>query len=550
MSGMSVFAALDRAAATDRTIRVLEQADESLVFSYTSIHETALHVGGALVARGIPKGSRVALVFPEVADFVHAFFGITAAGLVPVPLFPPAQAGDLPTFLRQSQHILEVSHAAAVLTSSDVAPVLDVASVTSSPTVLTLDELRTAPPLAAGVPVDMDSPALLQFTSGSTAAPKGVVLTHANIQANAEAIAHGLGLRPDDIGVSWLPLYHDMGLIGQLIAAVYGRVSLVMMSPVQFLKRPSVWLNAISKYRGTISFAPNFAYELCTRRVKASQLESLDLSSWRVAGCGAEPVRADTLKSFAEHFAPAGFAASAFLPSYGLAEHSLAVTFCSGLHVDVVDAGHLTRDSRAIPVVNGSRSVKVVDCGLSFPGHQVRIVDDHDRDLPERYVGRIVCKGPSVMAGYFENPDATAATLRDGWLQTGDLGYIANGHLFVCGRTKDLIIRHGKKYHPPDLESAIASMQGVRPTGVVVFGVNRVTEADQVVAVLEARASSTADDVVEQVRRRVRETSGLEIDHVVVASPGTIPRTTSGKVRRAETRDRFTSGTLLNGRGA
>jgi fatty-acyl-CoA synthase len=547
--GLSVFAALDRAAATDRSIRVLEHADESLVFSYNSIRSTALIIGGALVARGIPKGARVALVFPETADFIHAFFGITAAGLVPVPLFPPAQAGDLPTFLRQSQHILEASHAAAVLTSPDVAPVLDTSSVSSSPSVLTLDELRSGPALESSIAVEMTAPALLQFTSGSTAAPKGVVLTHGNIEANANAIAYGLQLRPDDIGVSWLPLYHDMGLIGQLIAAVYGRVSLVMMSPVQFLKRPSVWLNAISKYRGTISFAPNFAYELCTRRVKTSQLEALDLSSWRIAGCGAEPVRADTLKAFAEHFAPAGFNASAFLPSYGLAEHSLAVTFCSGLHVDVVDANHLTRESRAIPVVNGSPSVKVVDCGTTFPGHEVRIVDDYDTPLPERHVGRIVAKGPSVMAGYFENPEATAAALRDGWLQTGDLGYIANGHLYVCGRTKDLIIRQGKKYHPPDLESAIASMDGVRPSGVVVFGVNRMTEADQVVAVLEARASSTADDVVEQVRRRVRETSGLEIDHVVVASPGTIPRTTSGKVRRAETRDRFTAGTLLS-RGA
>jgi fatty-acyl-CoA synthase len=259
-------------------------------------------------------------------------------------------------------------------------------------------------------------------------------------------------------------------------------------------------------------------------------------------------VRAETLRAFAEHFAPSGFSASAFLPSYGLAEHSLAVTFSTGgLKVDIVDAAMLTRESRAIPVVNGSPSVKVVDCGMPFPGHAVQIVDEKDRPLPERHVGRIVARGPSVMAGYFENPEATEDALRDGWLHTGDLGYLANGRLFVCGRTKDLIIRQGKKYHPPDLESTIAGVRGVRPTGVVVFGVHRLNEADEVVAVLEGRASSTADDIADHVRRRVRETSGLEIDHVVLTPPGTIPRTTSGKVRRAETRERFKAGTLLTG---
>jgi fatty-acyl-CoA synthase len=548
VKGISVFAALERAAATDRALKVIEHADSSLDISYMMLRDEALRIGGALAARGLMPGARVALVFPDVADFIRAFFGITAAGLVPVPLFPPAQAGDLATFSRNSQHILDASHAAAVLTSAEVAPLLDVSGVGSNPVVLGIDELRDGPALAAAVPVTMDRTALLQFTSGSTAAPKGVILTHANIEANTTAIAYGLNLQPDDVGVSWLPLYHDMGLIGMLIAAVYGRVSLVIMSPVLFLKRPSVWLDAISRYRATISFAPNFAYDLCLRRVKTSQLEALDLSTWRVAGCGAEPVRAETLRAFAEHFAPSGFNASAFMPSYGLAEHSLAVTFSTaGLKVDVVDAAILTRESRAIPVINGSPSVKVVDCGTPFPGHDVQIVDEKDRPLPERHVGRIVARGPSVMAGYFENPEATEEALHDGWLHTGDLGYLANGRLFVCGRTKDLIIRQGKKYHPPDLESTIAGVHGVRSTGVVVFGVHRLNEADEVVAVLEGRASSTADDIADHVRRRVRETAGLEIDHVVLTPPGTIPRTTSGKVRRAETRERFKAGTLLTG---
>ena len=547
-SALTVFAALERAATTERGIRVIEQADRSFVISYKSLRDEALAIGGALQARGLTPGDRIALVVPGVADFIRAFFGVTAAGLVPVPLFPPAQAGDLPTFTRQSRHILDASHAVAVVTSADVAPLLDVSAIGSSPVVLTVEELRGGPALAAAVPVALDRPALLQFTSGSTSAPKGVILTHANIDANTTAIAHGLDLRPDDVGVSWLPLYHDMGLIGMLIAGIYGSVDLVMMSPVLFLKRPTVWLDAISKYGGTISFAPNFAYELCLRRVKSSQVATLDLSKWRVAGCGAEPVRAETLREFAQHFASTGFRSSSFMPSYGLAEHSLAVTFSKGgLKVDAVDAGRLGRESRAIPVVNGSPAVQLVGCGRPFPGHDVRIVDEHERPLAERHVGRIEAKGPSVMAGYFENPDATADTLRGGWLHTGDLGYMADGELFVCGRTKDLIIRQGKKYHPPDLESTIADVQGVRPSGVVVFGIHSMTDTDQVVAVLEARASSTNDEMVDDVRRRVRETTGIELDRVVVTPPGTIPRTTSGKVRRSETRERFEAGTLLTG---
>ena len=260
MSALTIIEALQRAANSSRGIRVIEHPSRSLPISYETLLADSLTIGGALQARGLKPGDRVALVMPEVADFVEAFFGISAAGLVPVPLFPPAQAGDLPTFTRQSRHILDASHASAVVTSVDVAPLLDVSGISSAPIVLSIDDLRGGPQLDAPVSVSADQPALLQFTSGSTAAPKGVVLTHANIDANTAAIAYGLDLRPDDVGVSWLPLYHDMGLIGMLIAAIYNRVDVILMSPTLFLKRPTVWLDTISTYKGTISFAPNFAY--------------------------------------------------------------------------------------------------------------------------------------------------------------------------------------------------------------------------------------------------------------------------------------------------
>jgi fatty-acyl-CoA synthase len=541
------------AATTGGLARAIEHDGRVVELPYGSLFEDSLRIAGALRARGLAPGDRVAIVVPVVSGFIRAVFGFEAAGLVPIPVVPPAQGGDVPTFARQSRDLLTASRAAAVVAANHVAPLLAVDGAAPPLPVLTIEALGDGPALSAPIPVDPAMPALIQFTSGSTAVPKGVVLTHAGLRANLAAIAGpaGLSLTRQDVGVSWLPLYHDMGLIGALLTGMFARVDIVIMSPLLFLKRPTAWLDAISRYRGSISFAPNFAYELCLRRVKPSQIAALDLSSWRVAGCGAEPIRPETLTAFADHFAGAGFRAESFLPSYGLAEHSLAVAFSRrGVRVDAVDAARLVRESRAVPVVDRdgvSTSVRLVGCGRAFPGHELRIVDDDGHPLPERHVGHIVARGPSVMAGYFENSGATAETLRDGWLQTGDLGYLAGGDLFVCGRTKDLIIRHGRKYHPPDLESAIASLPGMRATNVVVFGISNVDEADQVVAVLEARASNAPDGLVDDVRRRIRETAGLELDDVVLTPPGTIPRTTSGKVRRTETRVRFQAGTLLTG---
>ncbi len=535
--------ALAVAADSPRGLRFIEHDGSATHVSYRELLASACTIGAALRERGAREGDRVALVIPEVGSFVHAFFGIVAAGLVPVPLCPPAQAGDIGTFAKQSRHILEAARARAVITTADVAPLVDTAAE-----ILLLDSLTSTSPLPRPVTVPLDATALLQFTSGSTALPKGVVLSHANIAANVAAILSpaGLDARDGDVAVSWLPLYHDMGLIGMLLSSLYYPADAVIMSPVLFLKRPSAWLDAISTYGGTVSFAPNFAYELCRRRVKSSQIETLHLSRWRVAGCGAEPIRPDTLLQFADYFQAAGFDRHSFLPSYGLAEHALAVTFAhGGLDVDLVDAERLVRDSRAIPAVNGSPSVRVVRCGRPFPGHEIRIVDEQFVQLPDRSVGAIVARGPSVMQGYFEEPAATAGALRDGWLWTGDLGYMADGSLYVCGRTKDLIIRQGRKYHPPDIESSLSDLQGVALSGVVVFALNHVESADEVVAVLETRASGKAREIEQAVRRRVRETAGLEIDRVVITPPGTIPRTTSGKVRRAETRSRFEAGTLV-----
>ena len=589
--------ALLAAASSPRGVRVIEHDGRTTRVAYDQLLHRALCTGGALQTRGLAAGDRVALVVSEVEAFVHAFFGIVAAGLVPVPLCPPGQAGDLATFTQQSRHILTASRAAAIVTTADIAPLIPLGSEPTSPQgavtsgesgerrasrsseptalrsetdraewaseanrhvhvlsgpghalpILLLEELTGGASLPEPLPVSPDTAALLQYTSGSTAMPKGVVLSHANIAANIEAILgpSGLDAREGDVGVSWLPLYHDMGLIGMLLSSLFAREDIVLLSPVLFLKRPSAWLDAIATYRGTVSFAPNFAYELCRRRVKPSQIDALDLSSWRVAGCGAEPIQPAALLQFAEHFAPTGFKASSFLPCYGLAEHSLAVSFGQGgLHVDVVDANHLVRESRAVPAVDGSSSVRIVCCGRQLPGHAVRIVDESMVDLPDRHIGAIAVRGPSMMQEYFDDPDATAEAVRDGWLMTGDLGYLVDGSLYVCGRTKDLIIRQGRKYHSADLESSLRDLAGGALAGVVVFGIHQLEGGDEVVAVLETRAAGRAADIESSVRRRIRETAGLELDRVVLAPPGTIPRTTSGKVRRSETRARLEAGTL------
>jgi fatty-acyl-CoA synthase len=314
------------------------------------------------------------------------------------------------------------------------------------------------------------------------------------------------------------------------------------------VKRPVEWLRAIARFRGTVSFAPNFAYDLCVRRVKDRDLAGLDLSSWRVAGCGAEPIHPETLAAFAERFAPAGFRATSFLPSYGLAEHVLAATFPPRdrqPRTERVSVRALT-DERVARPADDERSVNVVSCGSALPGHQLRIAGDDGRSLPECHVGEILLAGPSVMAGYYNAPELTAATIREGWLHTGDLGYLSHGELFVCGRAKDLIIVNGRKYHPQDLEWAVDDLAGVRKGRVVAFGIAEQGRADRVVIVAESSGTTPPDAIVEATRKRIGDLFGIYLDDVAVVKGGTVGRTTSGKVQRAAVKQMYERGELGN----
>jgi fatty-acyl-CoA synthase len=339
-----------------------------------------------------------------------------------------------------------------------------------------------------------------------------------------------------------------MGLVGLAIGALYTMNRCVLMPPQTFVKRPAEWLRAITRHRGTISFAPNFAYDLCVRRVK--DLSGLDLSSWRVAGCGAEPIHAPTLAAFAEKFAAVGFRDTSFLPCYGLAEHVLAATFPPRgrrPRTDHVCAGDLIERRVAVPHDGERPPVSLVSCGSALPAHRIQILGEDGRPMPERHVGEIVLAGPSVMLGYYKQDVLTAQTIRDGWLHTGDLGYLSGGELFVCGRAKDIIIVNGRKYHPQDLEWAVDALGGVRRGRVVAFGATESGQADRVVIVVEPSGTVPADVLTENIRQEISDLFGLYVDDVAIVRSGTVGRTTSGKVQRAVTRERYERGELVDG---
>ena len=523
---------------------------------YADIRDEAFRVAHALANAGLRRGDLVGLVLGDAEGFLTALFGASIAGIMPASLYPPATITDLPRYVELITTILRTSAARAVITSRALVPHFEAVRATCPALELVLArEDLVGPSVEPDIVPSLDDVAFVQFTSGSTSTPKGVMLTHRNLTANVDAINGPAGLAPcdTDIGVSWLPLNHDMGLVGMAIAPVYARRPAVLLSPHTFVKRPVEWLRTISRYRGTISFAPNFAYDLCVRRVKDRDLDGLDLSCWRAAGCGAEPIHPPTLDAFARKFAPVGFRATIFLPSYGLAEHVLAATFAPRgrpLRVERVANDNLSCGRVATPASppakgesgDDTATVSLVSCGRPLPGHLVQIADEQDQPLPERHVGEILLAGPSVMLGYYNQGALTAETIRAGWLHTGDLGYLSDGELYVCGRAKDVIIVNGRKYHPQDLEWAVGDLAGVRRGRVVAFGVIAHGHPDRVVIVIEPSGTVAPDTLTDSVRRRIGDVFGLSVEQVAIVPSGTVARTTSGKVQRSATKARYERG--------
>ncbi len=519
-------------------------------FSFAEMDTEAHRRAALLSTRGLEAGARVALLVPEPHEFVLTFLGLSVAGYVPVPVVPQASFKNAEGHLATVEHILRTARATGVFTVESNHERLSVLADR-------VQELRFVAPVETAF--EGDAPAFsppaqspedlcfLQFTSGSTNKPKGVMVSHRNVDANSGAFLgpEGCDVGPDDVGVSWLPLYHDMGLIGNVLGGLFHELPMVIMPTELFARLPRMWLELISKHRGTMSYAPNFAYQLVTKRVKEKDLAKLDLSSWRVAGSGAEPIRAATMRAFAEKFRAAGLRENAVLPSYGMAESTLAITFHpSGtpLRVDIVDAEAMEA-GQATPAHEGTRtSVEIVGCGRSFSGHEVRVVGEDTHPLPERAIGQVIARGPSVMKGYYENEEATAETFRDGWLLTGDLGYFADGALHICGRAKDLIIIRGKNYYAHDIEWAVAELPGVRRGNVVAFSIDVNGDERLVIAAEATRSEREALDAA--MRREVNQQFALDVHDIAFCPMGALPKTSSGKAQRRKSRALYLSGTL------
>ncbi|HEU4367514.1 MAG TPA: AMP-binding protein [Methylomirabilota bacterium] len=531
---------------------VLRLDDESeQPITYGALWARAGAVAGALRARGIARGDAVALMLRTEPGFFSAFFGVLLAGAVPVPIYPPARPARLEEYAARQVRILDNAQARLLVTFPEVQRVAGLLRprVRSLAGVTTLEGLAPAP--AAPPPgLGPDDPALIQYTSGSTGDPKGVLLSHANLLANIRALGQALGVRPDDVCVSWLPLYHDMGLIGLWLGSLYHGVPAVILPPLAFLARPARWLRAISAHRATISAAPNFAFDLCVKRIADTDMQGVDLGSWRLAMNGSEAVSPETIARFTGRFAPLGFRAEAMCPVYGLAESSVGLTLTppgQGPRVDRIRRQTFERARRAEPAAPGEASLAVVSCGVPLPGHDVRIVDAAGRPLPERVEGRVEFRGPSVTAGYFRNPAATAAVMHGGWMDSGDLGYRAAGELYVSGRRKDVIIKAGRNLYPQEVEELVGDVPGVRKGCVAAFGVgDPATGTERLIVLAETRlaASEARTRLEAAVRERVVDALGLPPDTVRLAPPGSVLKTSSGKIRRAATREAWQRGDL------
>lgn len=536
---------------------LLYETDERVrSVSYAELSQRAMRIAAGLRGSGLNQGDTVALMLPTAADYYFCFFGILMAGGVPVPIYPPARPEQLEDHLRRHAKMFVNAEAVLLITVPEALTIARLlrAWVPSLTGVLTPGAFADESPASLLAHPRSDDIALLQYTSGSTGLPKGVVLTHSDLLANIRAMRDAVALRPDDCFVSWLPLYHDMGLIGAWLASLYCGIPLVSMSPLSFLARPVRWLSAIHRHRGTLSAAPNFAYELCLKRVSTEDLEGLDLSSWRRALNGAEPVSADTLQRFADRFEPCAFDPDALAPVYGLAEAAVGLTFPPpgrGPIVDWIDRERLARSGEALPVQSAdAHAMPVVSCGRPLAGYDLRVMDADGNRLPERQEGRLYFSGPSATSGYYRNPEATARLIRNGWHDTGDRAYITGGELHLTGRVKDTIIRGGRNLYPYEVEEAVGSLTGVRKGCVVAFAaMDQAQGSERLVLVAETRERDPTRraGLVQRIRARATEVLGLTPDEIVLAPPRSVPKTSSGKLRRGAARERWAGGRLTSG---
>ena len=539
----------------DRIQIHLLEGDSGETITYAQLLDGSQQVAAGLLEAGLKRNETVAIMLPTCEDFFYSFLGTMLAGGIAVPIYPPARPDKIEEYVRRQVQILANAEVRFLISFERVRAVSQVMR-------LSLPALREVTTVAAlrqrgmGAPVSSVQPAdsyFIQYTSGSTGNPKGVVLSHSNVLANVKGIGWAVQARPDDVVVTWLPLYHDMGLIGSWLFSLYYAFPITVMSPLAFLSRPERWLWALSDSRGTLCPAPNFSYELCARKISDDALEGVDLSRWRIAINAGEAVLPATLERFAKRFEPWGFRPESYIPCYGLAESSVALTFPPINRrplIDTIRRDVFETEGRAVPAADGDENViRFVANGLPLPDHEIRVADGNDRGVPERVSGRVLFRGPSKTSGYYRNQEATSAvTTIDGWMDSGDLGYQANGELYITGREKDTIIKGGHNISPQEIELAAAGVPGVRRGCVSAFGIldhDSGTERLIVVAETRTRDRAELDRIEREVIKIVGEEVGMPPDQVELVPPQTIPKTSSGKIRRNETRKLYEAGELV-----
>ena len=521
---------------------------------YSVLRDQAQRLAKRLMSLGLPRGSRAALIADTTPDFLRFFFACQYAGLTPVPLPISLHLGGQQAYISQLKRLIENCHASIAMAPEGFVPFLEEATqdldlclIGGPETFASLAESQN--PLR---PLESHELAYIQYTSGSTRWPRGVEVTQAAVMTNLTGIIqHGLQVRPGDRCVSWLPFYHDMGLVGFVLGPMASQLSVDYLSTRDFAMRPRQWLNLMTKSQATISFSPSFGYELCVRRLREdSSNEPYDLRAWRIAGVGAETIRADSLGRFAKALSPSGFNPQAFLACYGMAECSLAISFApldSGIEVDRVDADELSNSRRALSIPDTlandpeARATKFVNCGTPLPGYEVEIRDLEGSVLGDRTSGIIFVRGASTMTGYFNDPVLTQDVLSaDGWLNTGDIGYWVGQSLVIIGRSKDMIIINGRNIWPQDLEYLAEQQPEVRPGDSSAFSVSGPDGDEVAVMVVQCRETNSEkrDDLIQRLQSRIQKELSIPC-YIELIAPRTLPRTSSGKLSRSRAKADF-----------
>ena len=519
-------------------------------YSFAEMRTDAIDMALRLIASGVRPQERIALVAETGREFAALFFGVVYAGAWPVPLPLPTSFGGRDSYVEQIRVQLASSDPSMLIYPPELANMAGEAARLGGVTGLDWAELATRPVVPAPLPqAAPDDIAYLQYSSGSTRFPHGVAVTHRALLNNLAAHAHGMQLVESDRCISWLPWYHDMGLVGCFLSPIANQVSVDYLKTEDFARRPLAWLDLISRNQGTsVSYSPTFGYDICSRRMSSQTKASdrFDLSRWRLAGNGADMIRPDVMQHFVDAFGPAGFKASAFLPSYGLAEATLAVSIMppgEGIRVELVEETQLS----GVPAGQDrpQRYRAIVNCGRPVRDMQVEVREEDGTPLPDRAIGKIWCSGPSIMQGYFRDAEATAACMADGWLDTGDMGYLSDGYIYIVGRAKDMIIVNGRNHWPQDIEWAVEQLPGFKAGDIAAFAITTPGGEETPAVLVQCRTSDDAERsrLRDEIRERVRSVTGMNCV-IELVPPRTLPRTSSGKLSRAKARNLYLAGEI------